>query len=62
MMDAEFEGSAEKCQIVGVKPNGERIVISNHESQQMARHALRLISHGPEFSSMVIEVINPLPE
>jgi|GEM_PF-5758616 len=57
-MGVEFEGSAEKCKVVGIKPNGERIVISSHDSQQMAQHTIQMISHGSEFASIEIEVVD----
>jgi hypothetical protein len=58
-MGSDLEGSAEKCRIVATRANGERVVISNHDSLQIAQRTLRLIRHGPDFRSVEIEPSGP---
>lgn len=57
-MGTYVEASAEKCRIIGIRPIGEWVEISRHQSCQKAKRTVKLILHGSDFTSIEIEQIN----
>lgn len=46
----------EAVQVVGVRVDGTRVVISKHESRGVAEKAMHLMQHGSGYSNLQIEL------
>jgi hypothetical protein len=58
VMASNGENSAEttgKYQVIGIRANGERIVISTHSSRHVADKVINLIQNGSGFAKLTIE-------
>jgi hypothetical protein len=54
---------AEPLQVVGLRVDGTRVVISKHESRGVAEKAVSLMQHGTGYSKLQIEPRpNPMPK
>ncbi|MBI3866461.1 MAG: hypothetical protein HY290_31660 [Planctomycetia bacterium] len=45
----------ERFRVVGVRSNGKRVVISQHDSREVAEKVVRLIEFGSPFKELLIE-------
>jgi hypothetical protein len=52
-----MNGSVEqvKCQVVGVRESGERVIISHHSSHEAAERVMGLIQNKSHFKELRIE-------
>ncbi len=44
-----------KCRVIWARPDGERIIISQHASREGAQRVINLVKHGCESSAIYIE-------
>ncbi len=54
-MKATPEASGEKCRVVGTRNNGDKVVISTHDSRHSAETVMSLAENSTGFRELHIE-------